>query len=414
MKTAIAVLNIGGKSLRPRSRNSMTAAADRWGAEFVEIREPIQEGVHHYWQKAFVCKHLEDKYDRVLQLDADMLVRFDTPCVFDIVPEESFGVVSARQVNVESPSSLRERQLNNIAMHRDVCIRHWARVIGLDPCPDSHHLNGGFFCYSPKHHSSTWEHLRSVGESVKYDSSFLPEQSSLSVILWNSNQPQTWLPQEWNLVGARNRRLRPEYALSRMNAYIYHFTGSANRRARIANTCWWKLECDEIAERLPDGGVLVEVGVNRGVNACCVGHRRPNAKLILVDGWGDAERSYRPENDHNAGKTSKQWKEAYASAVRLTAKFNTDIIRALSVDAARQVEDGSCDVVYIDADHTEEQVAADIEAWLPKVKKGGWLGGHDYNPPKRWKNKWGVAAAVSRLLPGHTTGAGSTWWYKNE
>jgi len=50
-----------------------------------------------------------------------------------------------------------------------------------------------------------------------------------------------------------------------------------------------------------------------------------------------------------------------------------------SVEAARRYEDESLDFVYIDADHSYNAIKADIAAWLPKVKQGGILGGHDYS-----------------------------------
>lgn len=37
------------------------------------------------------------------------------------------------------------------------------------------------------------------------------------------------------------------------------------------------------------------------------------------------------------------------------------------------------DLVYIDASHRYEDVAADIDFWLPLVKKGGIISGHDYS-----------------------------------
>lgn len=61
----------------------------------------------------------------------------------------------------------------------------------------------------------------------------------------------------------------------------------------------------------------------------------------------------------------------------------------VSVDAAAQFGNESQFAVFIDADHREEYVAADIAAWLPKVKRGGILAGHDYDEP-------GVIAAVAK------------------
>lgn len=37
------------------------------------------------------------------------------------------------------------------------------------------------------------------------------------------------------------------------------------------------------------------------------------------------------------------------------------------------------DAVFVDGDHRADGVAADIEAWLPKVKPGGWIAFHDYH-----------------------------------
>jgi hypothetical protein len=58
------------------------------------------------------------------------------------------------------------------------------------------------------------------------------------------------------------------------------------------------------------------------------------------------------------------------------------VIRGDSAEVADQFEDGYFDVVFIDADHEYDGFKKDIEKWLPKVKKGGTLCGHDaYHKP---------------------------------
>jgi hypothetical protein len=54
------------------------------------------------------------------------------------------------------------------------------------------------------------------------------------------------------------------------------------------------------------------------------------------------------------------------------------MIRATSEIASDIFADESLDVVYIDANHAYDFVKQDIELWYPKVKKGGYIGGHDY------------------------------------
>jgi hypothetical protein len=46
---------------------------------------------------------------------------------------------------------------------------------------------------------------------------------------------------------------------------------------------------------------------------------------------------------------------------------------------AKEFEDESIDFVFIDANHTYEFVSKDIAAFLPKMKKGGIMAGHDFN-----------------------------------
>eukprot|EP00927_Polykrikos_kofoidii_P048748 TRINITY_DN42963_c0_g1_i1.p1 TRINITY_DN42963_c0_g1~~TRINITY_DN42963_c0_g1_i1.p1 ORF type:complete len:467 (-),score=80.86 TRINITY_DN42963_c0_g1_i1:81-1481(-) len=73
----------------------------------------------------------------------------------------------------------------------------------------------------------------------------------------------------------------------------------------------------------------------------------------------------------------------YADVLRRLASF-TDVgrfklHRSRSLDAAAEVADGSLDLVFLDARHDYEAVAADIEAWRPKVGLGGILSGHDFS-----------------------------------
>lgn len=52
-------------------------------------------------------------------------------------------------------------------------------------------------------------------------------------------------------------------------------------------------------------------------------------------------------------------------------------VRLPSHSAASLFSNGFFDVVFIDADHAYSQVTRDIRLWLPKVRRGGVLCGHD-------------------------------------
>lgn len=49
-----------------------------------------------------------------------------------------------------------------------------------------------------------------------------------------------------------------------------------------------------------------------------------------------------------------------------------------SMEATYYVPDGSLDFVYIDGNHEFVHVINDLHAWIPKVRKGGIVAGHDY------------------------------------
>jgi predicted O-methyltransferase YrrM len=50
-------------------------------------------------------------------------------------------------------------------------------------------------------------------------------------------------------------------------------------------------------------------------------------------------------------------------------------------EAAAAAWSGPIDFLYIDADHTEASVRADLEAWWPHLRPGGLIAGDDYDNP---------------------------------
>ena len=79
-------------------------------------------------------------------------------------------------------------------------------------------------------------------------------------------------------------------------------------------------------------------------------------------------------------------------------------MKGLSWEMASNFEDGSIDFVFIDAGHKYESVVKDINAWLPKLKKGGIISGHDYNNP------CGVKQAVDELIPNFKLSTDGIWF----
>ena len=74
-----------------------------------------------------------------------------------------------------------------------------------------------------------------------------------------------------------------------------------------------------------------------------------------------------------------------------------ELIKGLSLDVVKKIDDGSLDWIYIDADHEYEAVKADLEAWFPKVRNGGIISGHDYVKYESEESIFGVIEAVDEF-----------------
>lgn len=122
------------------------------------------------------------------------------------------------------------------------------------------------------------------------------------------------------------------------------------------------------AKLMPEHGIFVEVGAWKGQSAIFLRDRlddigKQSVDLFCVDTFlGDSD----------------------TGAVDIYDKFLENIdgrniknMRQKSVFAADNFPDHSLHGVFIDAAHDYDNVIADIKAWSPKLRQGGFFGGHD-------------------------------------
>ncbi len=121
-----------------------------------------------------------------------------------------------------------------------------------------------------------------------------------------------------------------------------------------------------------------EIGVWKGAYSAQFCQGNPALRMTCVDPWVSYPAWKDTKNLMDAEKAEAFMASAYAEAVFRLERLRCDIVRKFSVDAARDVADGSLDFVYVDGSHVYEAVMADLKAWAPKVKPGGWLAGHDF------------------------------------
>lgn len=117
--------------------------------------------------------------------------------------------------------------------------------------------------------------------------------------------------------------------------------------------------------------VGAEIGVERGYYSAALCERIPGLHLYCVDAW----KAYRGYRDH---VTQEKLEGFVLETKKRLAPYHVTYLRDFSTEAAQQVPDGSLDFVYIDGNHARPYVQADLTAWIPKVRVGGVVSGHDY------------------------------------
>lgn len=141
-----------------------------------------------------------------------------------------------------------------------------------------------------------------------------------------------------------------------------------------------------IIDRCPDATIGAELGVFEGTLSYALLKRLPNLHLYMVDRWSayNPEEIERTPNSKMPTRPQSYFNAAHESALSVAHKYEGrgHIIRTSTFDAIWEVPDG-LDFVFVDADHSYEGCKADILAWKPKVKRGGWILGHDYGSDKR-------------------------------
>lgn len=87
---------------------------------------------------------------------------------------------------------------------------------------------------------------------------------------------------------------------------------------------------------------------------------------------------------HMSELTEGEWINMYEYCCSLMCYFPQ--LRVLRMSSQRASEmfrkskgEKYFDFVYLDANHFYDDVVKDIKSWLPMVREGGYLGGHDYD-----------------------------------
>lgn len=132
-----------------------------------------------------------------------------------------------------------------------------------------------------------------------------------------------------------------------------------------------------VVNKFPSGSRFVELGCWKGMSAAFMGVEIINSgkdiKLDCIDIWSD--QAYIDQSEQK--EFGDELMNIFLNNIKPVSSV-INVKRKDSSSAAADYDDKSLDFVFIDADHSYEGVKKDIIAWLPKVKPGGILAGHDY------------------------------------
>lgn len=175
---------------------------------------------------------------------------------------------------------------------------------------------------------------------------------------------------------------------------------------RLNTDCWFNYQkfYSFISEK--KFKTLVEVGVWKGHSISYLARKmkenNTNCRIYAVDLW---ENTYKWEGNDYLRNQLPIIYDIYNENLKINGVRDliTDI-KEISWNAASHFEDGSVDFVFIDADHEYDSVCKDIKAWMPKIRKGGIISGHDYFNP------CGVKDAVNELVADFELSEDKVWF----
>ena len=170
---------------------------------------------------------------------------------------------------------------------------------------------------------------------------------------------------------------------------------------------WFNYESfyDAMIERF-DNANFVEIGAWKGKSACYMGERLKetgkNIRYTVVDNFkGSPTETVHLQDEEIINGTLF---ETFMKNIEPLKEF----IRVWKGDSNVVYQffgDNSLMLLFIDGNHTYEAVKRDIKLWLPKVKKGGVISGHDYDLES-------VKRAVDEIFPDRKIWDKSNVWYK--
>lgn len=143
----------------------------------------------------------------------------------------------------------------------------------------------------------------------------------------------------------------------------------------------------EMLKRLQKNQICAEIGVDKGEFTSKIIRYTTPKKLHLIDSWNDPPRYHQGLAELVKGK--------YATQIK---KRLVEVNIGDSVEVLKEFEDEYFNWVYLDTDHSYTRTASELMILNLKVKRDGFILGHDYTLGN-WDNNfmYGVIEAVNEF-----------------
>lgn len=238
------------------------------------------------------------------------------------------------------------------------------------------------FCIEAEHRGWKWKQVPNENSRLETKDGRTSWINEFPV--YHEGEATANLMPDWSETVERNgARLRERYAVD-------------IERARDIGGWMGDDELHHLASAAKRSRVFIEIGAWAGRSSRAIADNLPkDGVLYCADTWRDAD----------TGADDDIYLQFMANLSEHIASGKVRPIRMDSLTAATtsRAMNVTADCVFIDGAHDYATVKADIAAWLPLVKTGGVLCGHDYGVRE------GVTRAVDEILDAHVARKTTIW-----
>lgn len=134
----------------------------------------------------------------------------------------------------------------------------------------------------------------------------------------------------------------------------------------------------ELVSAVPKNSTIAELGCWKGKSLCSIADIiiKNNLTVLAVDTWGGTDNILETFLADEA-KNKNIRKIFEDNLVRYGIQNSVTILQMTTTEASKLLSQNSLDFVFIDADHRYECVKEDIYNWMPLLRSGRSIAGHD-------------------------------------